>query len=141
MPIGDTYIQFCGVTFGRVKLSSRLPVPQPRSRQKEHFMSESASGPGIRVIEPLGAHMSYSDIKFRLELLTPGNLTTLMNAFLNYRQYQTLTIGNPTVGNATYQVLFAENGFVPDFMDDLSDYEDEYPYAADILVKVLRRTA
>lgn len=138
MPIGDTEIQFCGITFNRLQLGSRLPVPIPSSRLREHFMTEGGDGPGIRVIECLGAHLSYSDFNFRAEMITAGELSTLLSAFLDQRTPKTLRIYNPTVGLAVYEVLFAENGFKPDMLDDLSDYEDDYPYAADFELKILR---
>lgn len=141
MAYGDTSITFCGVALSRLELSTRLPVPMPQSRLKEHFMTEGTLGPGIRVIEPLGAHMSYSDLRFRAEKLTAANLTTFLNAFLDQRTPKTLVISNVTIGAATYSVLFAENGFKPDMLDDLSDYEDEFPYAADFEVKILRRVS
>lgn len=138
MAYGDTAISFCGVTLTRLQLATRLPVPMPSCRLKEHYMTEGSEGPGIRVIEPLGAHMSYSDLRFRAEMLTAANLTTFLNAFLDQRTAKTLAIYNPLVGTAVYEVLFAENGYKPDMLDDLSDYEDDYPYAADFEVKILR---
>lgn len=113
-------------------------------------MSEGSVGggarAGIRVIEPLGAHMSYGSLSFRGELLTAGNVSTFLTAFFNYRQAQTLSIQNTIVGNATYQVLFAENGLVPEIMDSLLDYADFDgeslgPYAINFSVKILRRTS
>lgn len=142
-----TSITFCGVTLPKVKLASRLPVPQIHNRVKEHYMSEGSSGPGIRVLEPLGAHMSYGSISFRAEGLTAAQIQTYYTAVLNYTAAQTLTISNSYVGSATYQVMFSEDGFKPDLMDELLDYDDFRgtsevgPYAADFNLLILRRTS
>lgn len=142
-----TSITFCGVTLSKVKLASRLPVPQIHNRIKEHYMSEGSGGAGIRVLEPLGAHMSYGSISFRAECLTSAQLQTFYSAVLNYGTSQTLTISNSLVGNATYKVMFAEDGFKPDLMDELLDYDDFRgagvvgPYAADFNLLILMRTS
>ena len=147
MSANVTSITFCGVSIPKVKLSSSLPVPQIEIRRNEYYMTPGENGAGIRVIEPLGAHMSYGNLSFRAEGLTATQVSTFLSAVLDYRSYQTLTINNSIVGNATYHVMFEEQGFKPELMDSLLDYDDFNgrsdwgPYAANFSVSILRRTA
>lgn len=120
--ISDTTISLCGVTMTRVQLARRLPYPQYRSRMKEHFMTEGESGAGIRVLEPLGAHISYSDFQFAAGFLTSANIITFETAFFNQRTAQTLTITVPDDSAVSYKVLFGENGLEVMLQDELVEY-------------------
>lgn len=141
MPTADesTTIQLCGVTMSRVQLPKRLPYPQYRSRIKEHFMTEGEGGPGIRVIEPLGAHISYSDFEFAAGFLTAANIVTFETAFLDQRTPQTLTITVPGDSTVTYYVLFDANGLEVMLQDSFVGYDEDL-YSAIFKLKILYKS-
>lgn len=136
--ISDTTIQFCGITLTRVQLEKQLPYPTYRNRIKEHYMSQGSDGPGIRVIEPLGAHISYSDFNFSAGFLTTSNIQTFENAFWDYRTPKTLVISVPGDSNVVYSVLFGEPGLEVALQDKNVEYYDDL-YAARFNLKILSK--
>lgn len=137
----DTYITFGSVTFARINVGKSLPIPTPGCRVKEHFMSTGAGGSGIRVIEGLGAHISYSDFQFKAELVSSSQMDALMNMFLDQDTAKTLSIIAPGLATVTYKTAFTENGLVPEMQDPLSEYAENYPFKALIKLHILQRTA
>lgn len=107
--ISDTTVSFCGRTFDRSQFIT-LPMPTFSSNVKEHYMTDGENGNGIRVIEPLGAHISHCDFDFTIGRLSPADVTAFRTAFFNQRTPQTLTITVPSYSSNSYTVIFASGG-------------------------------
>lgn len=136
--IEDTTITFCGVVMERFQLTKQLPFPIYKSRLKEHYMTEGTGGAGIRVLEPLGAHVSYCDFEFRAGFLTSANIITFETAFFDQRTPKTLIITVPDDSTVTYKVLFAEDGFQPSLQDAGVEYYEDL-YMVDFKLKILNK--
>lgn len=134
--ISDLTFSFCGVTLTREQLNSRLPMPTYKSNIKEHFMTDGADGNGIRVIEPLGAHISHCDFEFSASLLTASDLELFEQAYFDQRTPKTLVITIPGYVTTTYTVLFAADGYQPALQDSWVEYYEEI-YRADFKLHIL----
>lgn len=136
--ISDTTITFCGIVITRHELTKQLPYPTYKCRVKEHFMTEGGEGPGLRVLELLGAHISYSDFEFRAGFLTSANIVTLETAFFDQRTIKTLTITVPGDSAVSYYCLFQENGLTVQPQDALVEYYEDL-YMADFKLHILSK--
>jgi len=139
MGVENTIITFEGVAMTGIQLPKRLPYPEYTCRLKEWFMTEGALESGIRVIEPLGAHISYSDFEWAAGNLTAANLVTFENSFFAQRTPKTLVITVPGDSAQTFSVLFAADGYKPQPQDALVGY-DENLYSVIFKVKILTKT-
>lgn len=109
-----------GINFATYQIPESLPVPRPRSRSAEHYMREGQQGPGIRVIQMLGAHPSYDDISMTVYAVSNSQVTSLDNLFRSQNPF----IWSVTFGIVTkqYRVVFQDDGFEP-IIPDLAAYD------------------
>ena len=91
------------------------------------------------MIQPLGSHISYSNIRFTVGLLTSSQISTLHNYFLDQRSVKTLTITTPDSSTDVYKVLFADDGFEPRIYLGADYDEDKYP--AILEFRILEKTS
>lgn len=128
------------VTINSMLVRSKLPMPIPRGIMKEYIMSEGSSGPGIRVLDPLGVHVSYTDFEFEGQLITASDLSLLQGYWLDYRRPKTLTITEVDISTDVYKFLFAEDGFLPDLQSAAVDYSED-KYRCKFKLKILNKVA
>lgn len=135
------------VSIGSVDLSTVLlprqrPLPAPKAKLVEHFMSPGAAGPGVRKIEFLGAHISYADWGLTAQRLSTSQLSALESLFYA-GQPVTVTIeleeDEVTVFSHSYKMFFREDGFVPGLMGPDVEYTDDMAYTAAMTFMVLEQ--
>lgn len=134
-----TVISLAGQTFSGIELPNPLPIPTPVGRMKEWFMSDGGEDdPGLRVQEPLGAHVSYSDFEFTLGALSRAKIDALSTAFYNQATAKAFSITPPDEPSMLYTVLFAPDGFQPALRRGCG-YDDPLRYSARIRLRILTR--
>ena len=126
------------LTWSGAQLPPGLPLPKPVAKSKEYFMSAGSTGPGIRVVDPLGAHVSYQNVEFRVDLLSSLDIATLETYFAAQRTVRTYTVTTPSVSTHIYKVLFADDGFEP-FIYTKVDYDEDQAYFAVLKLRILEK--
>lgn len=93
----------------------QLPDPHPRPVRKRrvqtHTMRPGATAAGLRVVSDQGTHLSYSDLRFRSEYVSPANLAALEAKYDAYPPVPVLvSLDN---GVTILKCAWGEDGLVP----------------------------
>jgi hypothetical protein len=127
----QTVITFCGATF---PAPVELPLPQYGSRMKKHYMTDGDDA-ALCIREPLGVHVSYGTIAFRLSGLSKAQVVAMAAAHFDQATPRDLVFTSPD-GTTTFEVLFGEGGFSPKMLPR-SGYGDARRYAVDLKLEIL----
>ena len=109
---GTVYIEIGGVQLKSVASPIRYPLATPKARLKTYFMRDGSDGDALRVIERLGAHISYSDVSFKIGYIESSGLNTLTQKFRN-QDLVDLKYYEDGDLIAHYRGVFQESGLVP----------------------------